>query len=127
MITITPLYAAMVGLLFLALSLNVIRIRFKHRVSVGDGGAKEVVKAMRVQANCAEYAPLTLLLMTLSELQGAPGWLLHGLGLCLLAGRVAHAYGFGRTPQVVGLRQWGMYLTFIGLLTASLSCLALLF
>ncbi len=38
MLSITPLYAAPIGLLFLLLSVNVIRQRLALKVSVGDGG-----------------------------------------------------------------------------------------
>ncbi len=127
MLSISPLYAALIGLLFLALSANVVRMRLKHRVSVGDGGEKLVIKAMRTQANCAEYAPITLLLVAMAELQGGPAWLIHLLGLLILLGRLLHAYGFGRTPQIVPLRQTGMYLTFSALLLAALANLALTF
>ncbi len=106
-----PLYAGLLALLLMYLSLNVVRMRFRHKVSVGDGGENEVIKAMRVQANCAEYAPFGVLLLVLAELQGMPVWLVHLFGLMLVAGRVMHAYGFGSTPQKVPLRQWGMYLT----------------
>lgn len=125
MLVITPLYAAPIGLVFLALSLNVIRQRFAHRVSVGDGGEPALIKAMRAQSNCAEYAPLTLLLIAMAELQGAPGWWIHLLGAALLLGRLAHAYGFARRPQIILLRKTGMYLTFSALLLASVSGLAL--
>ncbi len=125
MLSITPLYAGPIGLIFLWLSIHVIRTRLRHKVSVGDGGERDVIKAMRAQSNCAEYAPITLILISFSELQGSPGWLIHALGAALLAGRAAHAFGFGRTPQIIPLRKAGMYLTFSALLGASLSTLVL--
>ena len=109
--TITSFYAGLLALLFLALSLNVVRGRFLHRVSVGDGGDRDLRKRMRVHANWAEYAPITLVLLLLAELQGYPPFVLHLGGATLLAGRVLHAYGFGRTPQSVPLRRVGMILT----------------
>ncbi len=127
MLSITPVYAALIGLLFLGLSANVVRMRFKHRVSVGDGGSQDVIKAMRAQANCAEYAPITLLLVAMAELQGGPAWLVHLLGALILIGRSLHAYGFGRTPQIVLLRKNGMYLTFAALLLSAVSNIALAF
>ena len=127
MLSITPFYAALIGLLFLALSANVVRVRFKHGVSVGDGGEKDVIKAMRTHANCAEYAPITLLLIAMAELQGGPAWLIHLLCLLITIGRFTHAYGFGRTPQIVWLRQSGMMLTFAALLLTALSNIALAF
>ncbi len=126
MLTITPIYAALLAFLFVALSVNVILRRRSDKVSVGDGGQKTMIKAMRTQANCAEYAPFSLLLIAIVELQGAGGWLVNLLGLTLAAGRVLHAYGFGRTPQIVILRQIGMGLTFTAILLAALANLALL-
>ncbi|WP_424941991.1 MAPEG family protein [Aliiroseovarius crassostreae] len=109
--TVTPIYAGLLALLFLYLSSRVIRTRQRERVSVGDADNKLMIKAMRTQANCAEYVPLGVILLALAELQGAPGWGLHLLGLMLVAGRVLHAIGFGRTPQIIPLRRTGMVLT----------------
>jgi len=111
--TVTPLYAGFLALLFLALSARVIRHRQTARISVGDNGDKALRKKMRVQANCAEYTPLGLLLLAFSELQGTPDWVLHLLGASLLLGRLAHAVGMGATPQRVELRVFGMLLTLL--------------
>jgi uncharacterized membrane protein YecN with MAPEG domain len=124
MLNVTPIYAGLVALLFIWLSANVIMTRRRLRVSVGDGGEKAMIKAMRTQANCAEYAPIGLILLTMTELQGSPGWVVHLLGLMLLAGRLLHAYGFGRTPEIVAARQLGMVLTFTMLAVAALANIA---
>ena len=110
---VTALYAGLIALLYLFLSYNVVLARRSQRVSVGDGGDKLVRKRMRTHANCAEYAPIGLILWMLVEMQGMPLWLVHVFGLILLAGRLAHAYGFGSTPQIVPLRKLGMYLTLL--------------
>lgn len=118
MIEVSPLYAGLLALLFLWLSYRVVLGRRLHKVSVGDADNKDMVKRMRAQANFAEYAPLGVILLAMAELQGVSPWLLHLLGLTLLAGRMLHAYGFGSTPQIVPLRIWGMYLT-IGMIAAT--------
>ena len=110
---VTALYAGLIALLYLFLSYNVVLARRSQRVSVGDGGDKLVRKRMRNHANCAEYAPIGLILLMLVEMQGMPLWLVHVFGLILLAGRLSHAYGFGSTPQIVPLRKLGMYLTLL--------------
>ncbi len=125
MLTITPIYAALIALLFVALSVNVIRQRYTSKVSVGDGGDKAMIKAIRTHSNCAEYAPFALLLIAMAELQGAGGWLINLLGLALLAGRLMHAYGFGQTPQIVILRRAGMSLTFLAILIAAITNIVL--
>ena len=121
--TATPIYAGILGLLLVLLSADVIRHRLRARVSVGDGADKALAKAIRVQANFAEYAPMGLILLALAEAQGAPLWVVHLLGLMLVAGRFAHAIGYGRTPQIVALRQAGMVLTFTMLTVTALACL----
>lgn len=126
MLSVAPLYAALVAVLFVALSLNVIRLRARHRVSVGDGGEATLLRAIRTQGNCAEYAPIALLLLGFCEAQGAPYWVLHSLGLMLFSGRVLHAWGFGSTKQIMPLRQIGMMLTFGAILFGALANFVLL-
>ncbi|NOD61902.1 MULTISPECIES: MAPEG family protein [unclassified Ruegeria] len=125
MLSITPIYAALIAVLYVTLSVKVILQRRSDKISVGDGGSKMMIKAIRTHSNCAEYAPIGLLLIAMVELQGAGGWLVHLLGLTLLAGRLLHAYGFGRTPQIIILRQIGMGLTFTSILIAAIANLVL--
>ncbi len=120
----TPIYAGLLALLFLYLSAKVIRTRQTERISVGDADNKLMIKAMRTQANCMEYMPIGVLMLMLTELQGAPLWAVHLLGLMLLSGRVMHAVGFGRTPQIIPLRKTGMLLTLIMIGLAALANIA---
>jgi uncharacterized protein len=122
-LSITPIYAALIVLLFLGLSWRVILYRRANRLSLGDTGDKNLLKRMRAQANCAEYAPLALLLMVMSELMGSPAVALHLMGLTLVAGRVLHALGFAATPQKIILRQLGMLLTLLMMAVTALGLL----
>lgn len=126
--TITPIYAALLGLLFIVLSVRVIRLRRSHKVAIGAQGDKAVERAMRVHANFAEYAPFALLLIFMLELKGVAGVWIHILGLMLLVGRALHAYGVSRPDEDFRFRVSGMSLTFgtIGLASASLLALAIL-
>ncbi len=124
-LAITPLYAGLIGVLFVVLSLRVSLRRITAKVTSGDGDDKILFKRIRVQANCAEYAPMGIILLAMAELQGAPIWAVHLLGLMLLAGRVIHAVGYGSTPQVVPLRRTGMMITYLMLLLASLANIGL--
>lgn len=106
---ITAFYAALLGLIFFALTVFVIKGRFKYRVSLGDGGQEEMQRRIRVQANFAELVPFSLLLMMLSEMQGLPLVAVHVLGVSLLTGRLLHIWGlltkegasFGRTTGMI--------------------------
>lgn len=119
------LYAGLLGLIFLFLSIRVIGGRRLARVGLGDGGDRVLQRRMRAQANFAEYVPLVLLLMLLAELQGVSSWVLHGVGACLVLGRLVHALSISREPEPSGGRVVGMAFTFSALGTASVACIAL--
>ncbi len=122
---ITPLYAAALTLVFIALSARVILYRRANQIGLGDQGDKGLLKRIRAQGNCAEYAPMGVLLMLLVELQNAQHIWLHGIGTLLLAGRLLHAVGFSARPPIMALRVWGMILTLLSFLMA-IGCILLL-
>jgi uncharacterized membrane protein YecN with MAPEG domain len=121
---ITAVYAGLLGLLLLGLSINVIRLRFRHQQGIMDGGHKDLALAIRVQGNFAEYAPLALLLIFLNEIASYPPWSIHSLGLALLAGRAAHAWGLSQSERRTPGRTLGVTLTFAVLAAGSLMALA---
>ncbi|MDD1638378.1 MAG: MAPEG family protein [Methylococcaceae bacterium] len=90
---ITSIYASLLALLIVRLSISVIKLRRKNRVSVGDGGNEELQLAIRAHSNAVEYIPITLLLLLTLELNGAPKILIHLLGATLIIGRIFHAMG----------------------------------
>lgn len=109
---IIPLYAALLALLFIYLSAQTIKVRRRVRVAVGDGGNSEMLRAMRVHANFAEYVPFTLVLLGMLELQASPAWVLHALGVLLLVARCSHAYGVSQSDENFRFRVSGMMGTF---------------
>lgn len=113
---IISLYAAPLVFLFIYISFAVIKLRRKHLVGIGDGGHKDLARAMRVHANFAEYVPLTLLLIFMLESSGGASWLIHAFGGMLLIGRLLHAYGVSHTKENLKFRQGGMILTFLTLI-----------
>lgn len=90
---ITSIYASLATLLIVKLTLSVIKLRRKNRVSIGDGGIDELQLAIRTHANAVEYIPIALMLLLTLELNGAPKILVHILGVTLLIGRILHAMG----------------------------------
>lgn len=117
--TTTPAYAALLAVLFVALSVRTVRLRRRLGIAIGDAGQPRLLRAMRVHANFAEYVPFALLLVAFVELQAAPSWLVHALGATLLGGRLLHAFGVSREPERFGYRVAGMALTFSVMLTAA--------
>ncbi|MEM8641837.1 MAG: MAPEG family protein [Cyanobacteria bacterium P01_G01_bin.54] len=127
MLTITPLYAGILGLLFFGLSAMVVRQRSLDQVNLGTGGKVTLERRVRGHGNFAEYVPLILVLMAITELSQTAAWQLHLIGALLLVGRLAHAYCFLFTRSSVVTRVGGMILTFAALIMGSLSCLAIAF
>ena len=122
----TPLWAALLALLYLYLAAQVIRARYRTRTALGSGGDPGLERAIRAHANFAEYVPLCLVLLLLAELQGAWPWLVHLLGAGLLAGRAVHAWGIASTDEVLSRRRAGMVATFTVLGAAALLNLVML-
>ena len=119
----TALYAAILALVFIALSARVILRRRAARVSIGAGGDAGLERRARVHANFAEYVPLALVLLLLAELSGSPAPLLHVAGIALVLGRVAHAVGLSRVPEDFRLRVAGMVATLTVILVLALALL----
>ncbi len=109
---VTPVYASILGLLFVGLSFRTIRLRRRLHVALGDNDNAELRRAMRVHANFAEYVPLTLLLVFFVEMDGSPAAWVHALCLALMCGRLLHAWGVSQVRENFRFRVTGMVLTF---------------
>jgi len=114
--TVTPIYAGILAILFFVLSMRVIAVR--KRVSLGDGGDPVVLRRMRGHANFAEYVPLILLMMAMLELSHASVYLLHGMGITLVVARLLHGYALSFTQKFFVGRFGGTALT-LGLLVVA--------
>lgn len=117
--TILPLYAALLTIMFVILSIRTIRQRRKLKISLGDADHKDMQRAMRVHANFAEYVPLSLLMVYLVEQSGVYAWFVHLLCMGLLIGRLSHAYGVSQQRENFTFRVTGMSLTFAVLITCA--------
>lgn len=124
MFVITSIYAGAAALMFVYLTLGVSRQRIRHKVSIGDGDNRAVLVAIRAQGNFVEYVPIGLILMAAVENQGAPAMAMHALGVMLIGGRILHAIGFTKRPQILILRQVGIVLNLVMVLAAGLGLLA---
>ncbi len=123
--TIVALYAGLLGLLYMLLAANVIRIRRADSVSLGDGGNPLLERRIRAHGNFAEYTPIALVLIALAEAGGGPSWLIHGLGIALVIGRVMHAVALtSLTPRSVA-RVGGMVATLNVIGIAAAACLVI--
>jgi uncharacterized membrane protein YecN with MAPEG domain len=121
--TATILYAGLLGLIALALAVNVSRVRAETRVAVGDGGNMKLLQAIRAHGALVEYVPLCLILIGLMEFAHAPRWLLHALGIALMLARLLHAQGLlSANPGDAFGRKAGAGLQYLVLLVAAVAC-----
>jgi len=98
MAPITALYAGILALLIVVLAGRVVAVRRSAAVSLGDGGSQLLIQRIRVHGNATENIPIGLLVMLVLELNHASATLLHGLGIALTVGRLAHAQGLSTVP-----------------------------
>ena len=119
---ITALYAALLAVLFLILTVRTLNYRRSQQVEIGDGGDKHLLRRIRVHGNFAEYVPFALLLIGLAESLGLAAIAVHGLGLLLLAGRAVHAYGLSQNPHILPMRAAGMAATLAAIGLAAAAC-----
>lgn len=109
--TITLFYAALIAIWLIVLSARVIMYRRQNLVEIGPGEGRTLEFRVRAQGNLTEYAPFALLLMALLETNGLPAWAMHGLGVLLVSGRLAHGWSFSFADGHMRARVLGMVLT----------------
>jgi uncharacterized membrane protein YecN with MAPEG domain len=110
-------YAGLLALLFLVLTVQVIRFRRENKVILGSGGHNELERRRSAHSNFAEFVPLSLFLFFLLEARVC-GWVTHALCASLTLGRMLHAWGISK--KVLRFRFIGMLLTLIPLIIAAL-------
>jgi uncharacterized membrane protein YecN with MAPEG domain len=119
---ITGIYVALACVLVITLSARISLARRALRVSLGDGGDKDLNRRIRAQANAVEYLPLALLLLLSLEWNQTQPPILHACGIVLIVGRVLHAFGLSRSGgpspgRMVGTAlTWGVMLVMAALL-----------
>jgi uncharacterized protein len=118
--SVSAIYAALVGLLAVLLTVRVILNRVKTGIQTGDGGNAQLGQAIRAHANLAEQAPLALILIVLAEVAGTPAGLVHTLGAVLLIARLSSAWGLSHSLGPSQPRQAGAGLTLLVVTVASL-------
>lgn len=119
----TAPYFTVLGLLAILLSLRVVLLRRKLRVSLGSGGHPELEAAVRTHGNFTEYAPLGLVLLGALEFVQANVWFLHICGGTLLVGRLLHTVAL-KSGGSMPARVWGMILTWLSIVLSAIGITA---
>ena len=120
-VPITGLYAGIQAFIAFALSMRIGPMRGKLGISIGDGGNKDLLLAVRQHGNWTENVPFALLLMALLELNGGGTTLLHRLGAALVVARIAHPLGLKKDAVNVPLRIAGALLTGVVTVVAAIA------
>lgn len=110
---ITGLYAGILGLMMLVLSMRVSGLRFKLRASIGTEASPKLLEEVRRHGNFIEWVPMALILMGIAEINGVSPFQLHLLGGLLVFGRVLHPLGLFHNIAPHPLRALGATLTFL--------------
>lgn len=122
---VAAFYAGLLALLFILLSARVIGARRSGKVALGDGGNAVLLRRIRVHANFAEYAPISIVLLALAESLAAPALLLHAAGIAMVFARAIHAYGVSSEPENFRFRVTGMVTTFTVIGVLALICIVM--
>jgi uncharacterized membrane protein YecN with MAPEG domain len=129
---VTAAAAAILALLYVALTVRVIMARGASKVSLGDGSGGTIavgqehtvplLTASRSHANFAEYVPLCLILLALTEWGGTARWIVDVFAAMLVIGRVLHPLGMAKAiPNPY--RAGGLVLTVLTLIGMSAAIL----
>jgi uncharacterized membrane protein YecN with MAPEG domain len=120
LLNVTPIYIAILGLLFLPFTMRVALYRIKSKISIGAGDDPEMLRRMRGQANFVETVPMALILLIVMEILGASDMWLQALGLTLVCARILHYLGITEiAPIPLAFRFVGILATLLTILTSS--------
>lgn len=112
-------------ILLLALSALVVRQRNKHKVAVGDGGAPELLQAMRAFGNAQEYIPAGIAALAVMAVADAPALAVHLAGALLFIGRITHAIALSASAGASLGRAIGMSMTWAAYVFAAVALIFL--
>ena len=106
---IATIYAIACALIIVWLSLQVIKVRHREKVNIGDGNCALLTVSMAAQSNAIEYIPITLLLLFALEFNDAHVMIVHAFGAALVISRAIHAHAM--LTGNLSIRVLGMQIT----------------
>lgn len=120
---ITALYTCVLAIMFLVLSYNVIFLRYRYNIPVGDGGNKEMQQFLQARANFIDYVPLALVMVLVLELMEMTDWVLHVLGSAMVFSRLLQGWGLSMSAGGSVGRISGAIIMHVVIITGALCCL----
>lgn len=104
---VTALYASILAIAGIVLSIIVSTKRGKVGVAIMDGGNQDLAVWIRKHGNFVENVPYAILLMALAEGRSMPATWLHVIGILLLVARLIHVIGLKADKPAEPLRVGG--------------------
>ena len=101
---ITSLFAGLLTLMMVPLSLQISLRRAGLKTAFGDADDETLRRRIRAHGNFVEYVPVGLIALGLVEWNDGPPLFVWGLGVALLLARLLHSYGmlYTSTPNFRG-------------------------
>ncbi|MFC4698676.1 MAPEG family protein [Glaciecola siphonariae] len=115
----SPLYIALLGLLFIPFTMRAGLYRLKSKIFIGTGDDPEMLRRVRGQANFIETVPIAVFILIAMEMLGASALWLHSLGIALILGRIFHYIGLTEIGPSI-FRPIGMFATIVMILTGAI-------
>lgn len=120
---ITALYAGVLALFGVFLTISVIRTRFAEKIPFGDGKSDLLMRKRTAHSNFMETTPIFLILMLSIEIQGALSlYVIHALGVLFVLARAVHVKGI-MNKKSGNFRVIGMAGSLSAIIIAALLCL----
>lgn len=118
---VSAVFAAVLGLLLVILSVLVSRFRLRLKHGLGVTEDIDFQATVRAHANLVEYAPIGLIMLAIAELNGVSATLIYWTGMAFVVGRLLHAFGMikGRGATHMA-RMVGILLTWLALVVLAL-------
>lgn len=121
-LTVSLTTAALLGLLMVLLAGQVSRLRIQTKISLGDGGNKDLSRFIRLHANTVEQAPIFLVMALIYELAAGSSTQLLAVCILFVVSRLLYAWGmwtrgFSRQRQLGAL---GSYIAQVWIAVAML-------
>jgi uncharacterized protein len=120
-------YTALNALIMLILGILVVRARVVTQTDIGDGGKPAMAGPLRAHGNNSEWTPMALLLIWVLCPLGGSIWLIHGVGVPLTLGRIAHGIGLSQNTGPSPMRFIGILLTWIAYIVGIVAVFWLVF
>ena len=114
-------YIALNAIIFVWLTVRVIKVRFKDQVSLGDNDDSNLRKRIRTHGNFTETVPMALIGLIALAMLSAPPFVLHIFGAGLTIGRLLHCHGMMQKGAIGRGRVIGMLMTLFVILGQALS------